>query len=87
MADIRKGDIFEFAGGTAEVQLVQANSEGGLDVVLRYAESREELSRNVYRKGGPDERDEDVETHAEDYEDDEVEDEELVVEDEEDDFS
>jgi hypothetical protein len=69
MADIRKGDMLDMAGGTAEVLSVVANNEGGLDVSLRYAASKEELSRTVYRKGGPDEREEDKDTHSEDYED------------------
>ena len=67
--DIRKGDIVNLHGGKAEVMSVVANNEGGLDIVLRYAESMKELSRTVLRKGGPDERKEDKKTHAEDYED------------------
>lgn len=88
MADIRKGDVLDFAGGTAEVQSVVANNEGGLDVTLRYADSRDELSRNVLRKGGPDERDEDVNTHHEDYDSEDEDGEDLLDdEDDEDDVS
>lgn len=59
MADIRKGDVLEFADGHAEVLHVVANNEGGLDISLRYAEDKKDLSRTVYRKGGPDEREDD----------------------------
>ena len=69
---IRKGDIVHLHGGdVAEVLSVVANNEGGLDAVLRIAARREKLSRTVLRKGGPDEREKDKETHFEDYEDDE----------------
>lgn len=59
MADVRKGDVLEVAGGHAEVLQVVANNEGGLDITLRYAEDKADLSRTVYRKGGPDEREDD----------------------------
>lgn len=71
--DLRKGDLVEVAGGAAEVLSVVANNEGGYDLVLRVAASRDELSRTVLRKGGPDERDEDKSTHHEDYESDDDE--------------
>lgn len=70
MADVRKGDVLNLEMGAAEVLKVEANNEGGMDVTLRLADSRDDLSRSVLRKGGPDERDEDVDTHYEDYEDD-----------------
>lgn len=57
--DIRKGDVLRFKGGHAEVLAVVANNEGGLDLTLRYHENKHELSRTVYRKGGPDEREDD----------------------------
>jgi NMD protein affecting ribosome stability and mRNA decay len=76
--DIRKGDIVNLHGGKAEVLSVVANNEGGLDIVLRYAETRKELSRTVLRRGGPDERKEDKKTHSDDYDSPEVVDEEEV---------
>lgn len=71
--DIRKGDIVNLHGGKAEVMSVVANNEGGLDIVLRYAEKMKDLSRTVLRKGGPDERKEDKKTHVEDYDESELE--------------
>jgi hypothetical protein len=54
--DIRRGDIVDFAGGTAEVLRLEANSEGGLNVSLKLAEKAEDLAPDVLRAGGPDER-------------------------------
>lgn len=71
--DIRKGDIVNLHGGKAEVLSVVANNEGGLDIVLRYAEKKKDLSRTVLRKGGPDER-EDDDLFDEDDDEDEDED-------------
>lgn len=72
--EIRKGDVLHLPGGrVAEVLSSVANNEGGVDLTLRVAASRHELSRTVLRKGGPDERDEDKDTHFEDYDESEEE--------------
>lgn len=56
MSDLRKGDILDFAGGKVEVLKTEANSEGGLNLYLKFSDSEEDLSPDVLRAGGPDER-------------------------------
>jgi hypothetical protein len=54
--DIRRGDIVDALGGSAEILRIEANSEGSYNVTLKLVERAEDLSPDVLRAGGPDER-------------------------------
>ncbi len=48
--NIRKGDLLPLAEGVGEVLSVVANSEGGVDIVVRVAPAPEALSLTVMRE-------------------------------------
>jgi len=83
MTDIRKGDIVKLHGLDAEVQSVVATSDGPVVTLLLEVDGK--LARNVLRRGGPDEREDDKHVRPEEGhevdadEDEDVDDEDVDV--------
>lgn len=52
MIDIRRGDILDIADSVGEVLKVDANADGGLDVLVRVAECEECLRPRILKGRG-----------------------------------